>query len=344
MRFQRDSRDGTAFLRILDGKLNVSAGYYSNRKWLDDDRLVLSASEGIDDKGFQPCRLFLADLKGETSEEIASDCAGFSEYVVHEDQLYYINSQSELWEIDLASGRRSFILKDEGMNFPHQTRDGRFINWAKYTDKGAEGKRVDLETGEVVTMMTKVFAPPFTVANHMMINPVDPDVLFFAHEGITFYVSNRLWVVKNGEMHRLAKQEMTDEGDLADCLGHEDWSPDGKGLWFVKYPCSPEPPRGLCYVDLETGEWQVRYSAFNYWHAAASSTGKYVAADTQDKGWSGVCLVDTETGEEKMLLKAGTKWVHPAHPHPMFSPHDKRLSFHDLDERGMITVGIIDIE
>ena len=193
-------------------------------------------------------------------------------------------------------------------------------------------------------MFTKKFAPPFTVSNHMMLSPTDPDTIFFSHEGVTFYVSNRLWIAKLGEEPRnIAKQKLNADGDLGDCFGHECWAADGKGLYFVKYPCSPEPPRGLCYVDLATNEVKMLFSKFPYWHVSADNGGRYLAADTQSGDRSWVCLADMKTGEEIQLADCRINWVHPCHPHPHFNTNDTKLAFHELVDAGQVVVGIMDV-
>ena len=70
-----------------------------------------------------------------------------------------------------------------------------------------------------------------------MICPTDKDLFFFAHEGNTEYISNRLWLYdhKSKTMRNIAKQSLNENGDISECYGHEAWSHNGEGLYFVKY-------------------------------------------------------------------------------------------------------------
>lgn len=337
--FFRDSeRDGTPYLACGDGEGHFTFGYYSNNSWVDDDRIILSYSRDI--KDFDGAEIWLADFRERRAEPLGVGTDGF---VVHRENVYFIRDGA-LYRFDLSDRKTEELYREKGMNFPHMTADGRFINWAGMDGDEYAGRVMDLSTGRVETRFRKRFAEPFPVANHMMISPTDPDRVFFSHEGITYYISNRLWLSERGKEPRdLAKQKLNRTGDLGDCLGHESWAYDGKGLWFVKYVCSPEPPRGIGYFDLAKNDWEVRYSAYRYWHVSASPAGGYLGSDTQDGSFSGVCLIDLETGREEMLLKAETNWVHPDHPHPHFSPRDKRLVFHDLED-GKIVIGAIDLE
>ena len=178
----------------------------------------------------------------------------------------------------------------------------------------------------------------------MMINPFDPEQVFFAHEGNTFYVSNRLWLFDTQSgMHCIAKQRLDEEGNLGDCFGHECWAADGQGLYFVKYACSPLPPRGICYVSITGEQTDVLYGKYPYWHVSAAPNGRHLAADTQSGTFSGVCLIDTETGRECMPIQARTTWSHPCHPHPSFSPDSRTVGFQDLDSE-RITLCFMDLE
>ncbi len=338
--FYEREKDGTPFLSIEDGTGHLSYGYYSNNSWASDDALVISRSDDVRD--FKGCPLYLADLGEKRAEPLGVSAEGFSEYVVSGDKLYLIRDGA-LYRHGIATGETELLYREKGMGFPHMTLDGRYINWAGKDGDLFAGRVMDLSTGRVETRFRKRFAEPFPVANHMMISPTDPDRVFFSHEGITYYISNRLWLSERGKEPRdLAKQKLNATGDLGDCLGHECWAFDGKGLWFVKYPCSPEPPRGIGYFDLAKNDWEVKFSAYKYWHVAASPAGRYLGSDTQDGSFSGVCLIDLETGREEMLLKAETNWEHPDHPHPHFSPRDSRLAFHNLVD-GRVEIGVIDL-
>lgn len=334
-----------SYLRISDPCYHYTFGYYSNNSWVDDHRIVLCrflAKDPKNETDRYDNQLVLVDLVKRTEEVLVKA----ADYVVSGTKVYYVLEREILYCFDLETRKNHEILRYKGMGFPHMTRDGRYLNW-HHTGEGEEGNsgiRLDLQTGEVVTMFTKKFAPPFPVANHMMISPTDPDTIFFSHEGITFYVSNRLWIAELGkEPRNVARQALNADGDLGDCYGHECWAADGKGLYFVKYPCSPEPPRGLCYVDITTNEVKMLFSKYPYWHVSADNGGRYLAADTQSGERSCVCLADMKTGEEILLADCRINWVHPCHPHPHFNPDDTRIAFHELDDEGQVVVGIMEI-
>jgi hypothetical protein len=192
------------------------------------------------------------------------------------------------------------------------------------------------------------FEEPYPIANHHMICPTDPTVMFFSHEGTTQNIPDRLWIAKLGEEpYNIAYQKVGSNGKPLDCFGHEFWAPDGKGLYFVKYSCSPSNPKGVCYVSLDDIENpEVLYSKFPYWHVSCSPDQRYIVSDTQSSGFSGVCLIDTETDKEVMLYRAQTyNYTHPGHPHPCVNTESDVVCFNDHNlENGKIAIGFYFIE
>ena len=344
MRFEIQNRDGSRILRIISDTYNYTYGYYSNNPWVNGDTIIIARFPELGDESV--CDLLAVNLKTQTARIAASSCKGSSEFVVHGEHLYYITAPNDLWHMNLMTGEKECICRQPGMHFPHMTSDGRYMNWCRYENDVGIGVIFDTVTRTSCDIVQKKFAHPFTTANHMMICPSDPDCLFFAHEGITQYISNRLWLAEKGKGSRnIAKQKLNKDGDLGDCFGHECWAYHGKGLYFVKYACSPEPPRGICYVDKVTGEAKLLWSAYPYWHVSCSPDDRFVGADTQNMGpgLSAVCIVDQPAGEERLLVKARTNWKHPCHPHPCFNTESDKVAFNEFAEHEKCTVGFIDL-
>ena len=187
------------YLQISDPEYHYTFGYYSNNSWVDDHRIVISRFKSPDPT--KPSEtipksesLVLVDLK--TMTEKVLEGTGSRNFVVHGTKLYYIMDKSVLYCMDVDSGETREICRGKRMEFPHMTADGKFLNWHQLGNEEEPDTciRVNVETGETVKVFEKRFAPPFITANHMMLCPTDPDLVFFSHEGNTFYVSNRLWL------------------------------------------------------------------------------------------------------------------------------------------------------
>jgi len=333
---------------IHDDTYHYTAAYYTTNKWVDADTLVLSRSESETIGAMKPeaCELVLYSCKDQSMKVICNDITNFNSYVVHQKLVYYTN-RTQLRCIDLDTGENRLIYeKDfdeiEAFGGPQITNDGKTVSlYANREDFGGFFFTVDTQTGRSRKLLTKRFESPFHFANHGMICPENPDLLFFAHEGNTFYISNRLWLydAKTDKAWNLAKQSLNQCGNLGDCFGHESWAYDGKGMYFVKYPCSPTPPTGICYVDIGTGKHELLYTSYNYWHVGSSQDGRFLLADTLAPDHNEVVVIDREDGSETVIDRVKGK-AHPAHPHPQMSLDNKKVVYTALDDAGRTGVKI----
>lgn len=327
-------------LTIGDEVYHYTSGYYTDNRWLDNDTLVLARSKEPDKNYNELVKYTLSNGK---TEVICNDMRGSFNYVVWESLIYYTDRRV-IKVIDTKTNETRLVYeKDfddiEGFDMPSITNDGKTMCiYGCNDDVGGFFATIDIESGKRRAAFKKKFAPPFITANHGMICPTNPDRIFFAHEGITFYVSNRLWVydAREDRAWNIAKQNLDEDGSLGDCFGHEAWAPDGKGMYFVKYPCSPKGPRGVSYVDIETGRIDVLYSKYNYWHACPSRDSRFITADTTDTGTtrSEVVVIDRSDDTETIIDTPEISWNHPCHPHPQMSPDNSKVVYTALDDKG----------
>lgn len=345
MKILREVVDGVDVLNITDDVYSYSFCYYSANKWIDDTRIVLLRSKELTRKLSYSGELVIVDIEKGTEEKIVDFVMS---YIVCGNKLYYSVSD-ELRCLDLDTREDTLLNKGMYFEYIHATKDGRYLNNGEVITK-VEGEDFkcyvyDTVTKELTFEFQKVFNKPFSESDHAMICPTDRNKIFFAHEGDTFYVSNRLWMYeKDKGMKCIAEQRLDEDGNLGDCFGHECWAPDGKGLYFVKYACSPVGPRGLSYVNADgTGQRTAIYSKYPYWHVCASPDGRYLASDTQSGSYSGVCLIDMQTNCEKMFYKAQSNWAHPTHPHPSFNLDGSKLMFHHMKDNKNC-IGIVNVK
>lgn len=339
------------FIDIGDGKYHYSFGYYSGNKWLGDGELVLVRSEDITvqrskSDPLSKTQLVRYNVKSGELSVIAEGIDCWTDYTVFESTVYFVRN-GLFCSLDTATNAIREYFKYPSLTAPHITSDGRYVSVFSCSPEVSSFFRVDTESGSVEKLLDTSFPEPFPYANHGMICPTDGDVIFFAHEGNTRYVSNRLWLYekKTGRARNIARQSLGENGELIDCFGHESWNSDGSGIYFVKYVCS-EAPTGICYADRVTGNARLLYSAYKYWHVCASENGRYIAADTANIGndRSRVVLIDTESKSEREIDTVKTNFKHPCHPHPQVSRDGKRIIYHLLGDDGMIKVRLKYIE
>lgn len=325
---------------------HYTAGYFTSNKWLSNDEIILARSKKSDIGQNEPCvQMIKYSISSNSVEVLCEDLSEWGNYVVFENKIYYV-TDSAIRVIDVESGENNVIYKSySGVpGSPHITNDGRFISlFSCKPDKPTEVFRLDTSSGELKKCFEKSFPKPFDIANHVMISPTDENVFFFAHEGHTSYISNRLWIydMTKNAMKNIAGQRLNDNGELEDCFGHEMWTHDGKGLYFVKYYLSLSSPKGIAYVDFDSGKAEVLYSAFNYWHVGVSCDGRYLTADALIPGPNcQIVLIDTQIGSEQLIDIAPSSKSHPCHPHPMLSPDNKKIAYTSLDDLGNTCVRI----
>ena len=344
----RQGEDVDEILYLTSDTHHYTYGYYSNESWSSGDVIIVARSASEDPTKFGAAELVAVDVYREKAWSLGITARGYSEFVVDSELVYYLNSAYELRCFNMLTKSEHTVIQKNGINFPHITANGSHINLSLHEGGLDRGFVVDVKTGESYEIMAIRFDEPYPIANHHMICPTDPTIMFFSHEGTTQYIPDRLWIAKLGEEpYNIAYQNVSSTGTVLDCFGHEYWAPSGKGLYFVKYSCSPSSPKGVCYVSLDDIENpEVLYSKYPYWHVSCSPDERYIVSDTQSSGFSGVCLIDTETDAEIMLFKATTyNWTHPAHPHPCVNRDSDVVAFNDYNTQNKkVSVGFYFIE
>ena len=331
---------------VSSDELHYSFGYYAENKWIDENRIVLIRGNTPEICTNPTTRakseLVIYDITSDSVTLIAEGINSFTDYAVHGGNVLYVKD-SVLFEYNADTCQEKVLFSSENIGSPHLTADGRYVSVFSCSRENCKFFRVDRDTAFGELVFDKVFAEPYPYANHGMISPTDKDIIFFAHEGDTRHISDRLWIydAAAGEARNVAPQRTDEDGLAADCFGHEAWAPDGRGLYFVKYRESCTQG-GICYADINATAPVLLYTGYDYWHVGASASGKYLTADTRGIGGerSGVVLIDLTSGEELLVDTPSVTFRHPCHPHPQLSPMDTRLIYHYKNEYGNTAVQI----
>ncbi|WP_409342641.1 TolB family protein [Paenibacillus sp. MBLB4367] len=360
-----DSVTGLPILAVgLEGT-DTAHHYMTAMTWLSDSRhLIVHA--GIDREKLTGSVVRFDTETGDA--QVLEEGFAWGRGVVSCDDVLYLFDRNELYAIDAWSGERRTVcrLKEHCViEGPLSiTNDGRTLGvyWSELNHEAAlEGSpaseaaaaagkcwvigTVDTASGEVREAIRPLFAEPYPVANHAMVSPVDPEMVFYCHEGATEHIPDRLWVIdtRTGETRNIFPQKRDESGRHVEYVGHEIWSFDGSGLYFVKYAHSPDQPAGVYFAD----KWGERHEFVNgdyrYWHVGISPDGRYAAADTQEPGKSKIVLIDTATKRSELLCELPCRGVHPGHPHPSFSPDSRKVTFTFSDEHDALWVGVMKV-
>jgi len=345
---------------IKDERFFYTSGYYVTNKWIDNDTFVAVRSENermnypIDKNEYYDAEIVKISLKDNSITSIAKVNHIMTFVEVRGNFVYYTTTDG-VFSTDVVSGETTCIyenniyITEDGYSFGdgerkavfdglHLTKSGEYASFfVAGNNRPTVFFRLNMQKGEVEKLYEVMFAKPLYEADHLMISPHDKDLFFFAHEGETFYIPNRLWIYnhRKKDAYNIAKQRLDEKGNVGDCFGHEMWSHDGKGIYFVKYPVSSLKPTGICYADVQTAEYELLYSEFKYWHVGVSQDGRYLLADTQYAPFqSEVVVIDRETGIESVIDMPHMTAIHPCHPHPQMSPDNKKVIYTALDKEG----------
>ena len=327
---------------------DLAHSYFTANVWADENSVVLARME--DRKSSTASRLYLVDIHT-GDEKFLTDRAFWGAYIVQDGFVYHL-TEHDIYRTGISFDKTELIWSG-GLRYrldgpPSLTVDGRYLSvYWEMENKITSINRLDLQTGKMEEFCRIGFPYPFEKANHCMLNPHNPNQMFFSHEGTCQYITNRLWIAdfESHTARNLFKQKLDAEGNNGEPCGHEMWTPDGKGIYFIKYISATVLPKGVWYYDMESGKGESVASGYEYWHVAASPCGDAAAADTQISGdTSEIAYIHPASKTEKIVALAKTDWLHPCHPHPQFSLDGKYLCYTFLGENQKTQVGIVKVK
>lgn len=364
------------FIEISDEKYDIFAAYHSENRWVGSDKTVLYAL----DKKTQERHLMLVSLEDGTREILSEiklpKIPELTYYTVWEEKVFYTDGEKLgildlntrkteiIFSLDFTDEERAAMFSGEKKNFdnllsmPHVTNDGKFVSIFRIyinpasaepngyiPDKYTEMMVFDVEKKELIYQFNKSFRGCFWFANHVAINPENPDLLAFSHEGDSNIMSNRVWFYDNKlkKAWNAIKQEMTEDMEVAENITHELWSYDGKKMYYVRpQDCLAE--RGLAWFDIETKEKMVKYSKYRYNHVCPSRDERFLLADDVipqgDRMVAEIVLVDRTDDSETLVDVVEETGFHPSHAHPQMAPDNSKFSYTYLNEKGNLAVKI----
>lgn len=173
--------------------------------------------------------------------------------------------------------------------------------------------------------------------NHAQYSPTDPDTVLFAEElhddpitGLTFPITNRLWLIRRGEAPRPIMPQPT-------WACHEWWDADGEHIWCVHY-------NDTWRVRLADAQVETIPFHRNCWHAHSTRDGRLIVCDSHGSP-SLVRMLNRDTGRVLTLTEHDNRQDYIGrhyhiHPHPRFCCGDRYVVF-TTTVRGEIDVAIV---
>ena len=195
--------------------------------------------------------------------------------------------------------------------------------------------------------------------NHIQINPVYEDLIFFAHETVDtegyFYtdIHNRANIVnvETGEVNSVNPGLMENSNSALLFFTHENWSYNGKYLYMTNLKGYDEygPLNGIVRVDKDGTHRRffdnraLRGTGEGGWgvggvHTYPSGDDRYFALDG-----SWVSLMSAETNQVYPICETPESWRgHPYHAHPTIARHKYVMNWGMTDENGVLGISWFD--
>lgn len=344
----KDPLTNIAIQAVGNPGTDTGQNYFTAQTWMADSRNIMVCTDI--DESFKG-RYVLFDIETGAVETLIENLSWGCGVVSSNDYFYYYVG-SAIYEFNLHTMLSRNVCRMEVGTEVYGplsiTNDGKKIG--TYWKRGEEWVVgiVEVLTGEVSVVAAPGFKEPYPIANHSMINPRYDQLVFFAHEGRTDHIADRIYVADTTtrEIRNIFRQQRLDTGEHVEYVGHEMWAADGEYLYFVKYPQSPLKPTGVYRVEKTGKDHEPINGDYRYWHVAPSPDGRFAVADTFEEGMkvSKIVLINLEKRTSKLLCELPLWRDHPGHPHPMFSPDSKKVSFTFADEEQHLWIGIIDID
>jgi len=190
--------------------------------------------------------------------------------------------------------------------------------------------------------------------DHQQFNPVDPNLVLYAHEG-TWHELDRIWTIRtDGSDQRLMYKRQMD----MEIVGHEWWSHDGKTIWF-----DMQTPRSHDFwiggVNVATGKLTKYHIQRNWWgvHFNSSRDNTLFASDggdptqvafCQDGEWINLFRVqpDGSVTREKLINLSKNNYVTGQggiEPNVTITPDNKWVVFRANMHGGTVQVFAVEI-
>lgn len=344
-----DAATGACFEAVGRPETNTTHHYFTAMTWLNDSRRIILSTD-VTPEGDR-CDYVLYDWHTGESRTVIQDAKWGGGVVASDNTLYYLKDEG-IHALNFDSGKTFTVCEGSESRKFHGplsiTNDCCTLGVYWRSHQGWHIGRLDASRG-LTEELVPGFAEPYSMANHAMINPEHANLIFFAHEGVTWNIPDRIWLWDTAaaapdvreQARNLYKQHMLPDGRLGEYAGHEAWSFDGERLYFVNYSSSPLKPTGIRYVTRTGAESGLLNGDYRHWHASPSPDGKWVVSDTEADGdrTSKIILTEVESGHSRVLCEI-MRWPHhPGHPHPSFSPDSRKVVFTFADEDDRLWVG-----
>lgn len=288
--------------------------------------------------------------------------------VIGSDDCVYYSTGTDLRKYDIKTKKTTIVISSDLGLYPTSLTISNDCNYISFLSNNYNN-HLWQEEGEFAIFRYNIaedklehYTKGFDYSNtisHYHINPANPDIVFFAHDGKIGdgegeipsynYLYDREWTVnfKTGEIKNVFKQGRKEDGKCIVFTSHESWSTSGKYLYLNCYSNASKNGKGRCiircypdgsYREFLRGDATGDLSAD---HAMATSDDKFTIVDSGKY----VYLLNNDTYQQTPISfsegrydSVNNKWRgHPYHPHPCVARNQYKALW-GLEHEGVVGV------
>ena len=305
---------------------------------------------------------YLLDLKTQVARQITEGSGDntFGCFLSPDDKyLFYVKDSRELRRVDLDSLEEKVVYtvpagykgygtwvansactKLVGIEVVESDMSP-LTSWQAFRDQFFRNPRCRLIVIDIASATSRVILEQAKWMGHPIYRPFDDNTIGYCHEGPHDLVDARMWLI-NEDGSNIRKLRDQQPGEI--CT-HEFWVPDGSKMMYVMYK-KGGPERWICTADPVTLKNEevltmppCSHLYSNYHGTLAVGDGSDTPLDIEDAAAHAhdndpfIYLFDLQKKETHRVCAHSTSWKtyrennQVTHPHPSFTPDEKRVLF-----------------
>ncbi|MBS1209905.1 MAG: ogl [Proteobacteria bacterium] len=369
----RDPDTGVRVTRLSPPDVACPRNYFYQKCFTTDGCKLLFGGEfeGV-------FNLYLLDLPSGVARQLTEGTGDnyHGSFIAPDDQsVFYVKNRDEFRRVDLSTLKETVIYtvpagwKGAGTWVPNSDCSkiaameilatdlaGGATGWEKFRNQFEIKPLERLISIDVASGVARRVFEEKRYMGHPMYRPFDDSIMGFCHEGPHDLVDARMWLI-NADGTKLRKVKEHAPGES--CM-HEFWVPNGSKLMYVSYT-KGEQERTIWAADPVTLENENIMAMPPCAHLMSNFDGSLLVGDgagqlgdVSDKDAHAfeadpyIHVFDMKTRSHRPVCRHDSSWreykgnTQASHPHPSFTPDDKRVYF-SSDREGKPALYLADL-
>jgi len=367
-----DSDTGVRVTRLTPPTVVCHRNYFYQKCFTNDGAKLLFAGEFDKNRNY-----YLLDLASEAAVQLTDGEREntFGGFLSADDKyLYFVRAERNLIRVDLSDlsetvvytvpsdwvGYGTWVANSDctkmvGIEI-HASDNMALTDWTKFAEMFHKKPRCRLIRIDLRTGAMNVIRDEKLWLGHPQYRPFDDQTVAYCHEGPHDLVDARMWFInEDGTNPRCGKAH-----EAGEACTHEFWVPDGSAMVYVSYK-KGDHDRWIRRLDPATLADRALTTMPPCSHLMSNRDGSLIVGDgtgtpidvADTKGHTiendpFLHLFDLKAGTTRRIAKHSSSWKvlrgdrQVTHPHPSFTPDDKRVLY-STDAEGAPAIYLADV-